>query len=347
MKNCFTYIILVFFIIGCEKDTKIIDEPLYQEQWALHYDKPFYDAYEINEKAHINAEETLETYTGKGVRIAIIDIGIDKNHKEYKDTLKKIINSRDGSEDIICDDFRSCYHGTAVTGVIASAINNEGLRGIAPESEIVFISLDLKGYVGDDEILDALNYAEKENVDIVNASWGTGNVSLVVKAKIDSMARNGRDGKGMIFVFAAGNNGKEVMRDESMLESVIGVGSTDEENLRAIYSNFGEGLDIMAPGGFNLGITTTYPLDDDTHVSPYMKAEDYKKFQGTSASTPIVTASVALLLEKNPRLTRLQVQKLLRSNSDKIGNVEYINGHNKYYGYGKLNVDKAIFSTKY
>jgi len=344
MKRYFLYVILVFFIIGCGKDSRIFNEPLHQEQWALYYDKPFYDAYEIHKKAHINAEKTLKTYTGKGVKIAIIDMGIDKNHSEYKHALKKVINSRDGTKNIVCNDFRNCYHGTAVTGVIASAINNEGLRGIAPESEIIFIHLDLKGYVGDDEILDALAYAENENVDIVNASWGTGNVSPIVKAKIDSMANSGRDEKGIIFIFATGNKGKEVSNDESMLESVIGVGSTDEENLRAIYSNFGKGLDIMAPGGFSLGITTTYPSGDDTHISPYMKAEDYKKFQGTSASTPIVTSSVALLLEKHPQLTRMQVQDVLKSSSDKIGSVEYVNGHNQYYGYGKLNLDKAMSS---
>ena len=61
-------------------------------------------------------------------------MGIDKNHSEYKHALKKVINSRDGTKNIVCNDFRNCYHSTAVTGVIASAINNEGLRGIAPES---------------------------------------------------------------------------------------------------------------------------------------------------------------------------------------------------------------------
>ena len=73
MKRYFVHVILVFFIIGCGKDSRIFNEPLHQEQWALYYDKPFYDAYGIHKKAHIDGEKTLKTYTGKGVKIAIIN----------------------------------------------------------------------------------------------------------------------------------------------------------------------------------------------------------------------------------------------------------------------------------
>jgi len=204
------------------------------------------------------------------------------------------------------------------------------------------IKLDLAGYVGDDEILNALQYAENEDVDIINNSWGTGEVSPVVQEIIDDMVTNGRDGKGIIFVFASGNRGKENNSDESMIESVIGVGASDEENLRAIYSNFGDDLDIVAPGGYNLGITTTYDSNDSKHISDFMKAEDYDKFQGTSASAPIVSGAIALLLEKYPNLTRKEIQKIIQKSSDKIGNVEYINGRNNYYGYGKLNIDNML-----
>jgi len=111
----------------------------------------------------------------------------------------------------------------------------------------------------------------------------------------------------------------------------------DEENLRAIYSNFGEGLDVMTPGGFNLGITTQEDI-----TSPYKRAEDYDKFQGTSAAVPLVTGAVALLLQKYPNLTVQEIQNILHNSSDKIGNVPYENGRNKYYGYGKINVDSML-----
>lgn len=319
-----------------------LKEPLYQEQWALHYDRAFYNAYDIDKEAHIHGEKSMNQYSGKGVRVGIIDIAIDVNHTEYINNLSKVINSRDGSSIIKCDDMDICYHGTAVAGVIASNINGIGLRGIAPDVNLTFINLDLKGFVSDSEIVDALNYVEEENLDIVNCSWGTGDVSPIVQEKIDELATKGRDGKGVIFVFATGNKGKGLENDESMLESVIGVGSTDEENLRATYSNWGKGLDIVAPGGYILGITTTYKEDDIYHSSDFMRAEDYEKFQGTSVSAPIITASIALLLEANPNLTRQEVQELLHESADKIGNVEYLNGYNDYYGYGKVNLDELM-----
>ncbi|MBA1437854.1 MAG: S8 family serine peptidase [Epsilonproteobacteria bacterium] len=341
----FVSALVILFFVACNKNTSVEDEPLYQEQWALHYDKAFYDAYAINKDAHIHASNSFKNYTGKNVKVAIIDIGFDTNHFEYKNNIIKTINSADGSSNVECTNSNECYHGSAVTGIIASNINNKGLRGIAPDVKLILIKLDLAGYVGDDEILNALQYAQDENVDIINNSWGTGDISPIVKEKIDDMATNGRDGKGIVFVFASGNKGKENNKDESMIDSVIGVGSSDEENLRAIYSNFGNGLDLVAPGGYNLGITTTYDSNDTNHISDFMKAEDYKKFQGTSASAPIVTGAIALLLEKNPNLTRVQIQEILNKTSDKIGNVAYINHRNNYYGYGKLNIDKMLSTT--
>lgn len=329
-------------LFGCHEDRAVPPEPLYQEQWALHYDKAFYDAYDIDVDAHIHGDHVFNTYTGRGVKVAVIDIGLDKNHPEFKQNIINAINSADGSDDTSCTHSSDCYHGTAVTGIIAANANGLGLRGIAPNAQISFIKLDLAGYVGDDEILDALAYAEHFDVDIVSNSWGTEDVSPVVKEKIDYMANNGRNGKGIIFIFASGNDGKELTNDESMLDAVIGVGSTDEENLRAIYSNVGSGLDIVAPGGYQLGITTTYDSEDENHPSDFIRAEDRDKFQGTSASAPLVSGAVALLLERYPELTRQQIQQLLRDKSDKIGNVEYIDGHNKYYGYGKLNLGKLL-----
>jgi len=333
--------LITVFAIGLTAcgNEKIPDEPFYQEQWAIHYDRAFYEAYAINPDAHIHGQNTMQQYTGKGVKIAVIDVGLDVNHPEIRNNVVKAINSRDGSNNVACTNSSTCFHGTAITGVIASNINGEGLRGIAPDANIVFIQLDLNGFLSSGEILAALNYAEAEQVDIINCSWGTGNVSPVVQAKIDQMATTGRNGKGAIFVFASGNKGQTLTNDESMLASVIGVGSSDEENLRAIYSNFGAGLDIVAPGGYALGITTIYESNNTTHPSVYMRAEDYDKFQGTSASAPIVAGSIALLLQANPNLTRTQVQNFLRQKADKIGNVPYVSERNDYYGFGKLNLD--------
>ena len=168
-------LLVVFFLfLGCnsnDKDTnKTIDnnrtnfltqkEPLYQEQWALHYDRAFYKAYDIDKDAHIHAKESIKKYSGRGVKVGIIDLDIDDNHTEY--SLTKVINSRDGTSTIKCNDMEICYHGTAVAGVIASNINGVGLRGIAPDVDLTFINLDLKGFVSDSEILDVSVSSKKK-----------------------------------------------------------------------------------------------------------------------------------------------------------------------------------------
>lgn len=62
-------------------------EPLFQEQWALAYDESFYEAYSINANAHIQAENALHNYTGRGVRIAIIDHGMKNLPKQSSQLL--------------------------------------------------------------------------------------------------------------------------------------------------------------------------------------------------------------------------------------------------------------------
>ncbi len=351
MKRFFIYLLLSIFVAGCGgsasepplknnvKKHSYKDEPLYHEQWALEYNKEFFEKNDIDKNAHINAKNALQKYSGKNITIAIIDNFLDTNHFEIKKNIKKAINVRDRSSNVFCNECEEFYHGSAVTGIIASNINEKGIRGLAPDVDIIFIKLDLNGYVSDSEFLDAFYLAVENKADIINCSWGTEDVSDIVKSEINRLSTKARDGKGVIFVFAAGNEKKRVTNDESALSSVIGVGSSDERNLRAIYSNFSDELDILAPGGYHVGISTIYPHDS------FLKANSNERFLGTSASTPIVSATIALMLEANPNLTREDIQNILKQSSDKIGEIPYENGRNDYYGYGKLNVDKAIGLT--
>ncbi len=73
-----------------------------------------------------------------------------------------------------------------------------------------------------------------------------------------------------------------------------------------------------------------------------MDYNDKNTFIGTSASAPIVSATIALMLEKNPNLTVSQIYNILKESADKIGDDYGINGHSIQYGYGKINVDRAI-----
>lgn len=321
---------------------KSIEEPYFYQQWYLEKNEAFYNQNSIDENASVHFGSNHK-YSGKGVKIAIIDDGLDTTHIELNGS---IVATYDISTKTTNVSHRSMneYHGTAVTGVIASNANGIGIIGIASESQIIF--LKHKEGMSDSETIELFNKAKELGADIINCSWGTYDVSDSVKEVIQDLSINGRDGKGIVIVFATGNDGQDMGNDESSIPEVIAVGSSDKENLRAWYSNYGENIDILAPGGnLDLGITTLDDMGENgiaTLDNNYLLANDENSFVGTSASAPIVSGIIALMLEKNPNLTRVEIENILHNKSDKIGNLDYVDGFNKYYGYGKINVERLL-----
>jgi len=317
-------------------------EPYYYQQWYLDKDDTFYEDNDIDENANIHVGNILKSYTGSGVKIAVIDNGLDMTHEDLKGAVVDSYDIDTGSTDVSQTNYDD-YHGTAVTGIISARVNNKGIKGVASQSQIIFIKY--KEEMTDSEIIELFNKAEEYGADVVNCSWGTYDVSESIKDKIVDLANNGREGKGISIVFSTGNNDQDMGNDESSIPEVISVGATDKDNERAWYSNYGENLDVMAPGGYYLGITTLDPMGEKgvaTIDENYLLYDDDYAFVGTSASAPIVSGVIALMLEKNPNLTRIQIEDILHNSADKIGDYEYINGRNDYYGYGKINLEKIM-----
>ena len=324
--------------------SELASNTYYNTQWYINKDSLFYKKYNINENSSINAKDLLIKYSGVGIKIAIIDDGLDANHEDLQSAIINSFNTLDKSSNV-SHTFTSDSHGTGVAGIIAARNNNIGISGIAYNSKIIF--LKYKDEMSDSETIELFSKAEEFGADIINCSWGTYDVSQAVKDKIIDLSKNGRGGKGTIIVFASGNDNQDILNDESNIKEVISVGASNIKNLRSSFSNFGENLDIIAPGGYqaissseiNLGISTLDPMYfNGVNGSNYTIANKRDSFIGTSASAPIVSAVIALMLEKNPNLTRDDVENILKSTSDKIGKYHYINNHNKYYGYGKINL---------
>lgn len=335
---------LVYYIDILQNELHITldPEPYAYQQWYLDKNESIYELESIDSDAHIHTNGLLQKYTGREVKIAIIDDGLDVTHEDLQGA---IIHSYDITTHAsnVAHTYLSDYHGTAVTGIIGARVNAKGIKGIASSAQIIF--LKYKENMSDSETIELFEKAEFLGADIINCSWGTYDVSQAVKEKIQDLARNGRDGKGTIIVFAAGNNNAEMGNDESAIPEVIAVGATDKENLRAWYGNYGENLDIVAPGGYDIGITTLDAMGENgiaDNDENYLLYDDYNSFIGTSAAAPIVTSVIALMLEKNPHLTRAEIEESLKYHSDKIGNLEYLDGFNRYYGYGKINVSRAL-----
>jgi len=292
--------------------------PLFYQQWYLDKNDTFYSANSIDDDAHIHMVD--DNITGNGVVVAIIDNGFDVTHPDIASNIiatrsfstnrwGNIFTSEDVSHSLSTD-----YHGTSVAGIVAAFNNDIGIKGVAPNVDLVLIKMPTSFT---DEVYYAMfDYAVSQGAQVISCSWGTGNVSQDIRDYINQLVET----TGVIIVFAAGNSDALIEDDESSIKNVIAVGATDKDNLRTAYSSYGKELDIVAPGGYSLGITTIDPLGADGAVNgDYIEYDDAAAFVGTSAAAPIVSGSIALLLEKEPSFTFFDVLEKIKLSSDHIG----------------------------
>lgn len=320
-----------------------VTDKLKDTQWNLFEpgEKWTDSVFNISKEANIHFGDYHRKYRGRGVKIAVIDSGLDVNQEDLQGAIIHTYDIETHSADVS----KTSEHGTATTGIIAARANDKGIFGVASESEIIFIRFKRK--MNSDEVVKLFEKADELGADIINCSWGSGTddetgqvgVDDKVKAKIRDLAINGRDGRGTIIVFAAGNTNEDIatLNLEANIPEVISVGSSNEQNQKATMSNYGKNLDILAPGGdygFNIGVPTLAPMGLVESNSVFTK--------GTSAAAPIVSGAIALMLEINPSLTRVEIEDLLKSTADKIGDEPYVNGRNDNHGHGKINIKRLL-----
>ena len=335
LKVCISLIFTIVLYQGCGSSSN--SEPIVVEndaedysntQWYKTYNEEFYSANGISQNANITPDSIYTEYKGSGVKIAIIDDGFDTTHPELQNRIYKTINTTNfGLDNDVSHSSNEDYHGTAVAGIIAANDNGYGITGIAPKAELILIKM--ASFSTDLETIEMFQKAVDAGAWVINCSWGTGDVSDTVRSYINYIANTARDGKGVVVVFASGNGNHLMSNDESAIESVVGVGATDHNALRSTYSDYGPDLDVVAPGGGeyygDYGISTIDPIgslgisNNDYNLYSEVNNGFEVSFIGTSASAPIVSASIALMLEANPNLTREEIQYLLRETSDKIG----------------------------
>ena len=144
----------------------------------------------------------------------------------------------------------------------------------------------------------------------------------------------GRDGKGCVIVFAAGNDNHIVSYPANYRDNILTVGAIDSTGVRTYYSNYGDKLDVVAPGHY---ILSTIPGNTIGWMN------------GTSMACPHVAGVAALILERNPSLTARQVNDIIEKTARKI-TVNYDtykrNGTwNMLYGYGLVDAYNAVMNT--
>lgn len=215
-------------------------------------------------------------FTGKGVKIGIIDSGCDLDHPDLKITSFKNFTESNSAED-------TSGHGTHVAGIIAAQGNAYGVLGVAPDAEIhIYKALDgnsgsIKG------IIDALKTAIDDKMDIINMSLGT--PSQV--SGLEKLCKKAQQ-QGIIVVVASGNSGLQENYFPAAYDSCISVGATDENMKVAYFTTYGQELDIVAPGA---EILSTY-LDGS-----------YAVLSGTSMAAPFVSGCIALMKQSGIEVT--------------------------------------------
>ena len=349
-SGCVLYAHPDFLIEPKKRSFDLLFDPL---QWNLHN----YGQYGARPDVDMDIYEAWQYASGKGVRVAVIDNGFDLSHPDLRGAFV-------GQVDLVDMDANASYdnpyeiHGTACAGLIAARKNGIGIQGIAYKSDLLAIKLIGSYTSGQDRplyvstILEAFMFADEMGAQVINCSWGTYDVADAVRYIIHKLATEGRGGKGTSIVFASGNEGRGQWYwadDESALPDVLAIGAVNNYGDIAWYSNYGPALDFVAPsGGGHLAITTTDisgPLGyaDGSFGHPdYCYATDITGFNGTSAAAPQVTAVIALMLQRNPELTKDQVVQILAKTAKKIGSIPYENGRNDYFGYGLVDADDAV-----
>lgn len=259
---------------------------------------------------------------GQGIKIAVLDSGIDLDHEDLAANIIGGYNAINGGS---YDDDDG--HGTIVAGIIGAIPNNSvGGAGVAGKASLLAVKvLDKDGYGTSESISKGIRWAADNDADILNLSLGANQDDPLIKQAID-YAYN----KGCVIIAAAGNDFSDSVSYPAAYSNVIAVSALNEANGLADFSNYGPEIDIAAPG---VNIFSTAP-----NHSTSCGVTNYGYASGTSMSAPYVSGVAALIKAQNPALTPNEIKQILVNNTYDLGNA----GNDILYGYGALNSFKSL-----
>ncbi|MBI2060122.1 MAG: S8 family serine peptidase [Nitrospirae bacterium] len=332
----------VLEISGTLGTAAVPNDPLYSQQWAL---------------PKIQAPQAWDLETGKPrVVVAVVDTGVDYRHPDLSANIwtneKEIPeNGMDDDGNGFVDDYcgydfvsidpRVVYpgedagprdndpmdvhgHGTHVSGIVGAVPNNAiGISGVNWGSRIMALRAGFKNMWGGGSLLAsdiaaAMVYAADNGAKVINMSWGAYGLS-----KLLTDAINYAHDSGVVLVAAAGNYNRSDKFYPAAFPNVIAVSATDPSDNKAYFSNYGDWIELAAPG---------------TYIYSTLPGGRYAAWSGTSMAAPFVAGLAGLVLSQTPGYTNEEVRQVLADGADDLG----APGRDPYFGFGRINVFNSL-----
>ncbi|ONK21062.1 peptidase S8 [Bacillus sp. VT-16-64] len=256
------------------------------------------------------------TRGSEDVKIAVVDTGVDLDHPDLSGRLAEgynVLAQNDNPDD-------DNGHGTHVAGIIAAVTNNaEGVAGITWYNPIMPVKvMNAEGIGGSFDVAEGIRWAADHGANVINLSLGNYQPSVILKDAIRYALE-----KDIIVIAAAGNDNTIQPSFPAALPGVISVAAVDWEGKRAHFSNFGDHIDIAAPG---------------VYIPSTFTDGQYASLSGTSMAAPHVSALAGLIRSVNPDMKNTEVLDIITQTTQNIGR----NGPDIYYGNGIIDNTKAL-----
>ena len=268
-----------------------------------------------------------ESSQGEGVKIAIIDTGIDSTHPSLKGV---VVGGTDmsgfGSSDGQTPVGSNSYHGTMVASIAAGRGESE-IIGAAPKSQLLSVSIafGIQGLDTDSQIADGIIWAVDNGAKVINLSLTRNSVSWPESWDRAFLYAFEND---VVVVAAAGNRseGTEQVSAPATIPGVISVAGLDRN---------GDPSQDFSTSGFSIGVTA--PAEDLIGAYP---GGEYRMWSGTSGATPIVSGMVALIRSMYPEMDAANVVNRVISSATRDGFV----GYSTSFGHGVIDANQALFA---
>ncbi|MGW1889611.1 S8 family peptidase [Streptomyces sp. NPDC002004] len=275
-------------------------------------------------------------YDGKGVKIAVLDTGVDATHPDLKN---QVVAEKNFSTSA---DAKDRYgHGTHVASIAAGTGAKSGgkYKGVAPGAKLLngkVLSDD--GYGDDSGIIAGMEWAAAQGADVVNLSLGGPDAPEVdpLEAEVNKLSAE----KGILFAIAAGNDGPHAIDSPGSADAALTVGAVDHHDKLADFSGTGPRVgdgaikpDVTAPGvDITAAAAPGSVIDREVGENP----PGYLTISGTSMATPHVAGAAAILKQEHPDWKYAELKGALTGSAKPGAYTPFQQGS------GRIAVDKAI-----